>query len=162
MKTTPSSLEDARAFLASKRIALVGLSRNEKDFSRMVMHELARRGYDVVPVHPTLKQAEGRTCFARVQDISPPVEAALLMTPPAVTEQVVRDCATAGVRRVWMHHGGGPGAASETAVAFCQSKGISVVRDLCPYMALTGVGVAHRVHGFFRRTFGRHGGHAHP
>ena len=57
-----------------------------------------RRGYDVVPVHPTLKQAEGRTCFARVQDVSPPVEAALLMTPPAVTEQVVRDCAEAGVK----------------------------------------------------------------
>lgn len=158
MKTNPSTLEEARAFLAAKRIAVVGLSRKEDDFSRMVLRELARRGYDVVPVHPAMKSAEGRTCYARLQDVRPPAEAALLMTSPGVTEQVVRDCAEAGVRRVWMHHGGGPGAASEAAIAFCEAQGIAVVRDLCPFMALPGAGLPHRVHGFFRRL----GGHAHP
>ena len=38
----PSSLEQARAFLDARRIAVVGVSRNEKDFSRMVLRELAR------------------------------------------------------------------------------------------------------------------------
>lgn len=161
MKLSPSPLEDARAFLRVKRIAVVGVSRRQDDFSRVVLRELAKRGYDVVAVHPRMSEADGCACFARVQDVWPPPEAALIMTSPHVTEQVVRDCAAAGVRRVWMHHGGGPGAASETAVAFCEAKGISVVRDLCPYMALTGVGLAHRVHGFFRRTFGGHAGHAH-
>jgi predicted CoA-binding protein/mannose-6-phosphate isomerase-like protein (cupin superfamily) len=159
MKTMPSSMGEARAFLATRRIAVVGLSRKEDDFSRLVLRELARRGYDVVPVHPAMREAEGRTCFARVQDVSPPAEAALLLTPPAVTEQVVRDCAAAGVSRVWMHRGGGAGAASEAAVAFCEAHGIAVVRDLCPFMALPDAGVGHRLHGFFRRAFG---GHAKP
>ncbi len=44
----------AREFLAQKRIALVGVSRQEKDFSRMVLRELVRRGYDVVPSAPFL------------------------------------------------------------------------------------------------------------
>lgn len=152
MRTMPSSREDARAFLAARRIALVGLSRREQDFSRMVLRELARRGYDVVPVHPGMKEAEGRTCYPRIQDVRPAPEAALLMTAPAVTEEVVRGCAEAGVRRVWMHRGAGPGAASEGAIAFCEAHGIAVVRDLCPFMALPGAGFPHRVHGFFRRA----------
>jgi uncharacterized protein len=154
MKTMPSSRKDAQEFLAAGRIALVGVSRRPNDFSRSVLRELLRRGYDVVPVHPGMKEAEGRACFARIQDVSPPAAAALLMTPPSATEQVVRDCAEAGVRRVWMHRGGGPGAASEAAIAFCEAHGIRVVRDLCPFMALPGAGLPHRVHGFFRRRLG--------
>ncbi|HET7826467.1 MAG TPA: CoA-binding protein [Anaeromyxobacter sp.] len=152
MKPMPSSREEARAFLRARRIALVGLSRRPNDFSRMVLRELVKRGYDVVPVHPALQEAEGRRCFARVQDVSPPPEAALLLTPPAVTEVVVRDCAEAGVKKVWMHRGAGAGAASEAAIAFCQANGIALVRDLCPFMAFPDAGFfPHRLHGLFRR-----------
>jgi predicted CoA-binding protein len=151
MKMLPSTLDDAREFLRAKRIAVVGVSRNEKDFSRMILRELVRRGHDVVPVHPGMREVEGRACFERIQDVSPPPDAALLMTAPAVTELVVGDCAEAGVRRVWMHRGAGAGAASEEAVAFCEAHGIRVVRDLCPFMALPGAGIPHRLHGFFRR-----------
>ncbi len=152
----PSSLDDARRFLRANRIAVVGVSRREDDFSRVVLRELAKRGYDVVAVHPAMGEADGRPCFARVQDVWPPPEAALIMTSPRVTEQVVRDCAAAGVRQVWMHRGGGPGAVSERALAFCAARGIDAVRDLCPFMALPGAGFPHRVHAFFRcRRAGR-------
>lgn len=148
----PSSLDDARAFLRAKRIAVVGVSRREDDFSRVVLRELAKRGYEVVAVHPGMSEADGCACFARVQDVWPPPEAALIMTSPQVTEQVVRDCAAAGVRQVWMHRGGGgAGAASEGAIAFCEARGIHAIRDLCPFMALPGAGFPHRVHGFLRR-----------
>jgi predicted CoA-binding protein len=46
------ALEIIEDFLAQKRIALVGLSRQPKDFSVMLFEELCRRGYDVVPVNP--------------------------------------------------------------------------------------------------------------
>jgi uncharacterized protein len=160
MRSMPSPIGDARAFLAARRIAVVGVSSNEKDFSRAVMRELLRRGHDVVPVHPAMEEVEGRTCWARLQDVSPPPDAALLMTPPAATEQVVRDCAEAGVGRVWMHRGGGPGAASEAAVAFCEAHGIAVVRDLCPFMALPGASFPHRLHGFLRRRLAAREGRA--
>ena len=35
-------------------------------------------------------------CFARIEDVTPGVDAALLMTPPNVTDGVVRDCVNAG------------------------------------------------------------------
>jgi predicted CoA-binding protein len=145
----------ANAFLGCRRIAVVGHSRDPRSFSRMVADELRRRGYDVVPVNPRAGEVvDGLRCAARVQDVAPPPEAALLFTPPVVSEQVVRDCAEAGVRHVWMHRGMGPGAASAEAIAYCRSHGIDVVTDACVFMHLPDAGVVHRAHGWGRRLFG--------
>jgi predicted CoA-binding protein len=153
----PSSLEDARTFLRARRVALVGASRSEKDLSRTILKELARRGYDVIPVNPAAQEVEGRRAFARVSDVRPPPDAALVMTPPARAEEVVRDCAAAGVREIWFHRGAGPGAATPEALALCARSGIHAVRDLCPFMALPDVGFPHRFHAFLRRRLARRG-----
>lgn len=146
-----SAMERAREFLAHRRIAVVGVSRSEKDFSRELLRELLRRGYDAVPVNPAIGQVEGRPCFGRVGGIAPPVEAALLLTPPGRTGEAVRDCLEAGVRRIWLHRGAGRGAASPEAVALCRQGGVEPVQDLCPFMALPGASWFHRLHAFFRR-----------
>jgi uncharacterized protein len=155
MTTERAALETIEDFLAQKRIAMVGISREPKSFSVMLFEELCRRGYDVVPVNPNAPSVLGRTCFARVQDIRPPVEAALLMTSPTVTEQVVADCAEAGIRRVWMYRAGGTGAVSRKAVEFCRGQGIEVIPGECPFMFFADAGF-HRVHGFFRKLTGRY------
>jgi predicted CoA-binding protein len=144
-------LERAHAFLEARRIAFVGVSRDDKDFSRAVLRELVRRGYDVVPVHPEASEIEGRRAFPRVGAVVPPVEAALLMTPPARTDDAVRDCLDAGLGRIWLHRGGGRGSATPEAVARCRAAGVEPVTDLCPFMALPGAAWPHRLHGFLRR-----------
>ena len=143
-------LDRARDFLSCKRMALVGLERSERGFSRAVFRELVKRGYQVVPVNPGLTEAEGVRCYPRVQDIQPPVEAALLMTPPAQTAAVVRECLQAGVHRLWLHRGAGAGSASPEAFALCNEAGVRPVFDLCPFMALPDAGFLHGLHGFFR------------
>jgi predicted CoA-binding protein len=148
----------ASEFLAQRRIALVGVSRDPKDLSRALFRELRQRGYDVVPVHPELAAVDGVPCVRRLQDASPGVDGALVMTPPAETERVVRDCVEAGVARVWMHRGAGPGAVSAPAVAYCRERGMAVVDGACPFMFLPGAGFGHRAHGFVLRCFGRHPG----
>jgi uncharacterized protein len=148
----------ANEFLAQRRIALVGVSRDPRDLSRTLFRELRQRGYDVVPVHPELTSADGVPCARQLQDVSPAVQGALLMTPPAVTERVVHDCAEAGVARVWMHRGAGRGAVSPAAVAFCRERGMSVVDGACPFMFLPDAGFVHRGHGFLARLLGRHPG----
>ncbi len=142
-------------FLSRKRLAVVGVSRNPKDFTRMLFGEFRRRGYDVVPVTPQAAEVDGLRTFAHVQDIAPPVEAALLLTNPAITEQVVEDCATAGITRVWMYRAGGTGAVSPAAIAFCQSHGMQVVPGECPFMFFPHNGL-HAIHGFIRRLTGRY------
>ena len=40
------------SFLSCRRIAVVGVSRDPKDFSRAVFRAFVERGYDAVPVNP--------------------------------------------------------------------------------------------------------------
>jgi uncharacterized protein len=156
------SLETIDEFLAQRRIAMVGVSRKNKDFSITLFEELCRRGYDVVPVNPLMAELLGRRCFARVQDIQPPADAALLMTSPEVTDSVVKDCADAGIRRIWMYRAGGQGAVSSEAVQFCREHGIQVVPGQCPFMFWRDAEAGHRIHGFIRKITGRYprGAHA--
>ena len=148
--TTRQAIDD---FLAHKRLAVVGVSRNPKDFTRTLFGEFRRRGYDVVPVTPQAAELDGLPCFARIQDIAPPVEGALLLTSPAVTDQVVRDCAEASVHSVWMYRAVGEGAVSRGAIDFCQANGIQVVPGECPFMFFPNNGF-HAIHGFLHRIFG--------
>jgi len=151
-----TTLPEIQEFLDQKRIAVVGVSRNPNDFSRVLFREFERRGYDVVPVNPEADEIEGKKCFGHIQEIFPPVDAALLMTAPEVTEGVVRDCAAAGVDRVWMHRGGGQGAVSDEAVDFCNSQGMLLVAGECPLMFLSKTMWFHRAHGFLRKMTGRY------
>jgi predicted CoA-binding protein len=146
----------ANDFLAQRRIALVGVSRDANDMSRRLFGELRGRGYDVVPVHPMLDAVDGVPCARRLQEVSPPVDGALLMTPPAVTDRVVLDCVEAHVPRVWMHRGAGQGAVSKTAVAYCRDHGVAVVDGACPFMFLPGAGLVHRAHGLLAHLLGHH------
>ncbi len=147
-------MERVRDFLGQKRIAIVGVSREPKDFSRSLFRELRERGYDAVPVNPDASEIEGQPCFARLQDITPPVDGALLMTSPAVTDKVIHDCADAGVHRVWMFRGEGRGAVSAAGIRFCESNGISVVPGECPFMFLPNSAWFHRFHGLCRKIAG--------
>jgi len=150
-----STREQITDFLGQKRLAMVGVSRNPQDFGRALFREFCQRGYDMVPVNPGVAEVDGRTCYSRVQDIEPPVDGVLLMTSPAVTDQVVRDCAEVGIRRVWMYRAAGQGAVSPSAVAFCQDQNIGVVPGECPFMFFTDASFFHRAHGFFRQITGR-------
>ena len=151
-----TSLETIHEFLAQKRVAMIGVSREPHSFSVTLFQELLRCGYDPVPVNPHTPNVLGHPCFARVQDVTPPVKAALLITSPEVTETVVSDCARAGIRLVWMHRGVGAGAVSPKAVSFCHEQGIAVIAGECPLMFLSASGGVHRIHGFLRKITGRY------
>ena len=141
-------------FLGLKRLAIVGVSRQPQDFTRLIFREFVRRGYDVVPVNPSAGEIEGRRCFPRVQDIAPPVDGVMLLTPPKKSESVVLDCAAAGVKRVWMYRAAGKGAVSQAAVRFCKANQIHVVDGHCPHMFWRDTAFIHRFHATLLKITG--------
>src|ERR1017187_892685 len=126
-----SARKEIDDFLAWNRLAVVGVSRNPKDFTRSLFREFRRRNYDAVPVNPGMADVEGVRCYANVQDIEPRVDAALLLTPAAISERMVRECDAAGVRRVWLYRAAGRGAVSPGALRLCQDRGIQIGRASC-------------------------------
>jgi uncharacterized protein len=149
-----SSMAVVQDFLAQKRIAVVGVSHDPKDFSRAMLRTLRERGYDAVAVNPTLESAEDAPCFAHLADVAPPVNGVLLMTSPAVTDEVVQECAKLHIPRVWMYRAAGDGAVSPRAVDYCEDHGIAVVPGECPYMFLSSEHWGHRLHGLVKKIFG--------
>jgi len=156
MNAQPPALDIIEDFLAQKRIAMIGASRDPKSFSIILFKELRRRGYEVVPVNPNTPNVLGTSCYARVQDIQPPVQGALLMTSKQITESVVEQCAKAGIPRIWVHGASGKSNVSQKALDLCRERGISFIAGQCPLMFLPGCGGVHRFHGFVRKITGRY------
>jgi uncharacterized protein len=151
-----TTIRDVEDFLSLKRIAMVGVSRDPKDFSRHLFREMRNRGYDMVPVNLVASEIDGRECFQCLQAIRPAVEGVLIMTPSFETARVVQDCAETGIHRVWLYRAGGAGAVSTEALAFCKQHGIRVVEGHCPFMFFRGTEFPHRVHGFFLKLTRRY------
>jgi len=90
MTTIRAEIED---FLAQHRIAVVGVSRNPKDFSRSLFREMRKRGYDMVPVNLFAEDIEDEECFQSLYSVTPAVDGVLLMTPFWEAERIVEECA---------------------------------------------------------------------
>lgn len=153
---SPTARNLINEFLMQKRFAVVGVSRDPRDFSRRLFTDLLKRGYNIIPVNPSAKELEGRQCFARLRDIKPPVTSALLMTSRTITDQVVRDCADAGVTLVWIFGISGVKDISPTALKICEEYGIEVVPGYCPYMFMPMTAFFHRAHAFAWKVIGRY------
>lgn len=150
------SLNAIEEFLSHKRLAIVGLSRTRQEIGGSLLEHFTRQGFEVLPVNPKVQEIMGRRCFARVQDIQPAPDWALLLTSPAATNTVVRDCGEAGIRRIWMYRGGGQGSVSQEAVEFCRESGIALVPGACPFMFLPPVRSIHWVHRCFSKLLGHY------
>lgn len=124
-------------FLAQKRIAVAGVSNDSRHHvaATLVYRRLKKTGHDVFPVNPNLETFEGDRCYPDLKSIPDGVDGAVIVTRPELTEQIVRDCGDAGVRRVWMHESMMKGSSvSQAAVDYCRQRGISVIAGACPMM----------------------------
>ena len=144
-------------FLAQKRIAVAGVSHDNTHHpvGNLIYRRLKRTGHDVFPVNPHMQSFEGDRCYPNVQSIPGGVDGVVIITRPAVTEQIVRDCGDAGVRRVWMHRSLAKGSSvSPEAVEYCRQRGISVIAGACPMMYGPGVDFGHTCMRVFMKLTG--------
>ena len=149
-----AALDEITEFLQCRRLAIVGVSRNPKDFSRALFREFLAQGYDPVPVNPKAQEIEGRRCFPRIADVTPPVAAALLMTSPTTAEHNVQECVEADIKRVWVYKPVGDNALRERALDLCRKRGMVMIDGYCPFMFLPKAAFVHRVHRFFMQLVG--------
>ncbi len=143
-------------FLSKKRLAVVGVSSDPKSISRVLITELQKRGYDIAPVNPKITDIDGLSCYASVKDVTPSVDAALIMTQPEITGEVVNECAEAGISLVWLYRSMGKGSVSEKALEICREKNIRVVPGYCPFMFFENTGLIHKFHGFLMKLGGKY------
>ena len=138
--------ERVRDFLAQQRIAVTGISAKRELTGNIIYRKLKGAGYHVYPVHPGLASFAGDICYPNLAAIPDRVDGVVIVNRPEVTNTIVRQCAEAGVPRVWMHQSlmKAGSSVSPEAVAFCQHNGISVIAGACPMMYVRGADFGHR------------------
>ena len=141
-------------FLAQKRIAVVGVSRDPATHGgNAIYRRLRERGYQVFAVNPNAKTVEGDPSCADLASIPGGVDGVVLATAPARAESLAKQCHELGIRRVWMHHGPAQTSASPAAIDFCRQNGIAVIPGGCPLMfAPTSDGIHRCMRWVLERT----------
>jgi predicted CoA-binding protein len=135
VEAMPAIKDAAAEFLASKRVAVTGVSRQAKDHGANVVYKRFRdRGYDVFAVNPNADEVEGDRCFHDLRSIPGGVEAVVIATRPERAEATMRECDELGIKQVWMHRGPGAGSVSEAAAELGRERGIHVIDGGCPCM----------------------------
>ena len=110
-------------FLAQGPWAVAGASTNRAKYGNKVLRCYQQHGREVYAVNPHESEIEGAECFASVSDLPADVVALSIITPPAVTERIVREAAQRGIRKLWMQ----PGAESAEAIDLAEELGLSVI-----------------------------------
>jgi predicted CoA-binding protein len=142
------------AFLSASRIAVIGVSRTEKDYSRMLFRELLGHGYEAIPVNANVEELDGVRCFRNIRDIRPAPERALILLSEDSTEQAVLDCADAGVRDIWLHRHVAGGVSDTRAIFRAEERGLNLITGFCMFMFLPKASLFHKLHGGVMRLIG--------
>jgi predicted CoA-binding protein len=117
--------EQIDRFLSSGAFGVAGASTNRSKYGNKVLRCYLQHGKRAVPVNPNETEIEGVACVKGVADLPPEVKSLSMITPPAVTEQLVPLAIAHGIENIWMQ----PGAESPGAVALCRQKGVNVIAD---------------------------------
>lgn len=136
----------ASEFLAKKRIAVTGVSRNGGNHGgNFVYQRLRQRGYEVFAVNPNADRVEGDTCYHDLKSIPGGVQAVVIGTRPQIAEETMRECDELGIKHVWMHRSFGAGSVSDKATEYGRAHGITVIDGGCPLMFEPTSDRGHRV-----------------
>ena len=138
--------ETATEFLAHKRVAVTGVSRQPANHgSNVVYKRLRERGFEVFAVNPNADAVEGDRCYADLKSVPVDLEWVVIGTRPETAEDTMRECVDLGISRVWMHRSFGEGSVSDAATAFGLEHGVQVIDGGCPCMYDPVADPAHKV-----------------
>jgi len=115
---------DARNF---KRIALVGASPNPAKYGNIILKDLKRKGFDVLPVNPNYDEIEGLKCYRNVKELPKDVDVIVFVVPPNVGIQAAKEAVEAGFKRLWFQ----PGAESKEIREFLESQNMEYSFHRC-------------------------------
>lgn len=112
-----------KKFLDGNRFAVVGASANREKYGNKVLRVYQQNKLDVVPVNPAGGEIEGLAAYADLPSIPGAIDGVSIITPPKVTEQVVAQALSLGIKNIWMQ----PGAESDAAVELAEQAGANVI-----------------------------------
>ncbi|MDH3492470.1 MAG: CoA-binding protein [Acidobacteriota bacterium] len=136
--------KQVKEFLDKKTIAVFGVSRNKNQPANVIYRKLKQAGFDVFGINPNAENVESEKCYPDIGSLPEKPEAAVIVTHPDVSANVVRQCIDSGIDQIWMHRSFGKGSVSEEAVEACKKDGVNCIVGGCPMMYCEPVDFGHK------------------
>ncbi len=113
----------------SKNIAVVGMSPNPERDSNKVGKYLIDKGYNVIPVNPTVDQIYGKKSYPTIMDIPKDIKIDIVdvFRNPEASKEVVIQASAINPKAVWLQLG----AESPDVISTALSKNLDVVYGIC-------------------------------
>jgi uncharacterized protein len=131
VKQDTHSDSDLKTIFLLKNIAVVGMSKNEEKAGHFVPKYLIERGYNVIPVNPTITtQVLGRKSYPRIADIPEDIDIVDIFRKsedvPAVIDDVMKRTNN-DIKVIWMQEG----IYNEHAEKRAKTNGMDVIFNRC-------------------------------
>lgn len=112
-----------QSFLAEGPWAVAGASTLRHKYGNKVLRCYQQHGMKVYPLNPREAMVEGLPAFKTLAELPEKVAGLSLITPPRISEVVVKEAIQAGVKRLWFQ----PGAESPAAIEEAEAAGLEVI-----------------------------------
>lgn len=144
------TLNEINRFLAPRKMAVAGASRNPKKFGGIVFKELQERGFELYPINPMAEEILGVKCYKTVTELPADVDRLYIVTPKYETELIAHAAVLKGIKMVWIQRESDTPEALKTL----ENAQIPIIYKKYMLMFAEPVKGVHRFHGFLMKTFG--------
>ncbi len=108
-------------------VAVVGATDHPAKYGGIIYRDLRAKGVQVRAVNPYRDMVAGDRCWRRLADLPELPTIVNIVVPPARTLEVLEECASLGLRSVWIQ----PGAADEEVYLRLEEGGFDAITDAC-------------------------------
>lgn len=136
-------------FLASKKYAIAGVSRDKKKFANVIFKELKKKGFDIIPINPNIDIFEGEKCYKNPSELPSDTDAIIVVTNPVSTENIVVEAVNKGIKQIFIQQG----AHNDAAVSYAEKHGANIISKKCILM-IASPGGLHKIHQTLAKWFG--------
>jgi predicted CoA-binding protein len=115
-----------------KSIAMIGVSKDPKKPSTIVMKYMQEYGFKVYPVNPSVKGQKilGEDVYEKLTDIKADVEIVNVFRPSVEAEKIAEDTVKIGAKVLWLQLG----IKNDKAKEIVELNNIEYVQDRCTKM----------------------------
>lgn len=115
--------DQIQTFFLSPAFAVAGASSNRQKYGNKVLRCYLQNNKKTYPINPRATEIEGIPCLDSIDQLPPEVQSLSIITPPAITEEIVKAAIKKGIKNIWMQ----PGAESEAAIQYCHQHNVNVI-----------------------------------
>jgi len=119
--------DEIREILSLKRVAVVGMSKNDYKAAHYVPKYLSENGFDIVPINPTSDEILGKKCYGSISDVEGDIDVLDVFRPSDLVLQVVEDAIKKKPKVIWLQEG----IHNLQAEDLARKNGIKIVFNRC-------------------------------